>query len=219
MSLLTTVLKSVVHAEQPRAEHVRDRIFHASGSYFFVPKGSDTGYRLQPGEAASIAHRADANLQAAQKLAKLAVFGSIVVAMLLRSAIPKHALSATNANVLLVFVCAVAVAAGLLVHQRHLGNFDRLLESELNQHPKVPMYMLQDPVAASSSPRSIRTLMLFILLPVIGFAFYTVSLPITESNKLMPKAAILIEMVHIPLALVGVFLAVRFYYMRKKRGF
>jgi hypothetical protein len=219
MSLLTTVLKSVVHAEQPRAEHVRDRIFHASGSYFFVPRGGDTGYRLQPGEAASIAHRADANLQAAQKLAKLAVFGSVVVAMLLWFAIPKHALPATRSDALFIFICAVAVVAGIFVHRRHLGNFDRLLESELNQHSKVPMDMLQDPVAASSSPRSIRTLMLCIMLPVIGFAFYTVTLPITESNKLMPKAAILIEMVHIPLALLGVFLAVRFYYMSRKRGF
>jgi hypothetical protein len=219
MSLLKAIARGLMHAEKPRAEHVRDRIFEASGTYFFVPKGNDFGYRLNPGEAATIAKRADANMTLAQKQAMAAVIVSVFLMMLTTSFLAKLGLPAVWSKASPVVLLAVPVCIGTLVHHFCLARFDRTLIAELSNHARVPMNLLCDPKAATSCPKIIRYVASLIALPLIGLNFYAASLPLNESNRLMEKFIIIVHYIHLPLMLAGVALAVHFYYLRKKRGF
>ncbi len=219
MTLLTTIFRAVTHSEKLRAEHVRDQIFEASGTYYYVPKGSETGYRLSQGEAASIAARADANMQTAQKRATLAVFICAPVLAFAMPALGKTLLPAAVSSALpgLLLLAAGAVAA--YVHHRCLAAFDSALEADLNRHPKVPLHMLRDPAAASSFPKIIRYVLLLISLPLFGLMIYAACLPLAESNQLIEKFGLLVHWIHLPLLALSIILAVQFYYKRKKRGF
>jgi hypothetical protein len=219
MSLLNAIARGLVHAEKPRAEHVRDRIFEASGTYFFAPKGSEFGYRLNPGEAATIAERADANMTLAQKQAMVAVIVSVLIMMFATSFISKLGLPAGWSKATPVVLLAVPVCIGTLVHHFCLVRFDRMLAAELSNHPRVPMDLLRNPKAATSFPKIIRYVAALIALPLIGLNFYAASLPLNESNRLMEKFGHIVHYIHLPLTLAGVALAVHFYYLRKKRGF
>ncbi len=219
MSVLKAIARGLVHAEKPRAEHVRDRIFEASGTYFYVPKGSDFGFRLKDGEAASITGRADANMQAAHKQTSFAVFAAIFLLMLFFPSVTKLGLPAAWSKMSGIAALIVSVAAGMIVHHLCLARFERKLEAELARHPKVSMSLLRDPKAASSLPKIIKYLGALIVLPLFGLSFYAMILPVEESNKMMAKLATLLHYIHLPLTLLGVAFAVHYYRLRKTRGF
>jgi hypothetical protein len=224
MSLFNAIARGLLHAEKPRAEHVRDRIFEANGTYFFVPKGNDFGYRLNPGEAATIAERADATMANAQKQAGGAVIVSVfflvfLTSMLSKLGLPPIGLKAAWSKASPIIMLAIPVCVAILVHHLCLVRFDRTLEAELSRHTRVPMNLLRDPKAATSLPKIIRYCATLIILPLFGWNFYAVTRPLNESNRLMAKSASLLHYIHIPLMLAGVALAVHFYYLRKKRGF
>jgi hypothetical protein len=219
VSLLKAIGRSLLHAEKPRAEHVRDRIFEASGTYYFVPKGSDFGFLLKDGEAASIADRADANMQTAHKQTSLAVFAGIFLLMLFFPSVTKLGLPAAWSKMSGIVALIVSVAAGMVVHHVCLARFDRKLEDELSRHPRVSMDLLRDPKATSSFPKFIKYLGALIVLPLMGLSFYTMILPAEESNRMMAKLATLLHYIHLPLTILGAAMAVRVYRLRQKRGF